>query len=448
MERASSPGPAPELPQSVFAERRRRLLDRLGDGVALIPAGPELLKSRDTEIVFRQSSDLHYLTGYPEPEAVAVVSPHTEGGELTLFVRPRAPEAEAWTGPRLGVDLAAEKFGAVTAYPITELPDRLPELLRDADRIHLPLGEVALLDDLVYDAIRTARRTRPRSGRGPMGIVDLEVLTGELRLIKDEHELGRMRTAAAISAKGHLAAMRRTAPDLGEWEIQAELERVFRERGASFPAFPSIVGSGPNATVLHYVDNNRTARDGELLLIDAGAEWGMYCADITRTFPVSGRFTSEQRDLYEVVLAAEEAAIAAAVPGAPFTAVHDAAVRALVRGLLDLEILPIGDSDAVIESGAYRRFYLHQTSHWLGLDVHDAGPYRRDGDPVVLEPGMVLTVEPGIYIPSDTADVPENFRGIGIRIEDNVVITVTGNEVITRGVPVAPDEIEAVMAVR
>jgi Xaa-Pro aminopeptidase len=298
----------------------------------------------------------------------------------------------------------------------------------------------------MIEALLQARRSRQRSGFGPIGVQDLEAITGEMRLIKDDSELARMRTAARVAAAGHIAAMLRARPGAGEWEIQAALEAGFLSSGAARPAFPSIVAAGSNATVLHYVANRTRVRDGDLVLIDAGAEWGMYCSDITRTFPASGIFTTQQRELYQVVLDAEEAAIAAVHVGAPASAPHDAAVRVLARGLLDLGILPRGNLEDVIAEGSYKRFYLHQTSHWLGLDVHDVGPYRRSPDEHVLfEPGMVLTIEPGLYIPSDAADVPAPFRGVGIRIEDDVIVTASGPEVITRAVPVEPGEIEALM---
>ncbi len=440
-----SPGPASEPDIAMFAERRRRLVERLGDGVAVVPSAPELLKSRDTEIGYRQSSDLYYLAGFPEPEAVAVIAARDGVAHLTLFVRPRAPEREAWTGKRIGVEAAGARFGADAVHPIGELGERLPGLLRTAGSIHYPIGTGDALEALVVGAIRSARSARPRSGVGPTALVDLDATTAGMRVVKDAHELDRMRVAARIGAAGHIAAMRRARPGVGEWELQAALEAEFRALGADGPAFPSIVGAGENATILHYTENRRRLREGDLVLIDAGAEWGMYCSDITRTFPASGRFTAAQRDLYEVVLAAEEAAIDAVRPGAPFTDVHDAAVRTLVRGFLDLGILPAGEPDGLIESGDYKRFYLHQTSHWLGIDVHDAGPYRQAGEPVKLVPGMVLTIEPGVYIPADAEGVPEEFKGVGIRIEDDVVVTEDSREVLTRGVPVEVEAVEGLL---
>lgn len=433
-----------DFPRALLAARREHLLQSIGSGVAVLCAAPELRKSRDTEVRFRQDSDFFYLTGFGEPDAVAVLSPHDPEGRFTLFVRPRDPEREVWNGRRAGIEGALEAFGADAAYPIGELAEHLRELLEPADRIWYELGSRPAMDRLLTELVVGFRRTRPRSGRGPTGIADPGDLLHPMRRVKDPVELERMRVAAEIAAKGHLAAMRVARPGVGEWEMEAALEGVFRRAGARGPAYPSIVGSGPNATVLHYVANERRAREGDLVLIDAGAEWGMYASDITRTFPVSGRFSAPQRALYEVVLAAEEAAVATVRPGVRFAEVHDAAVRTLVDGLLELGLLR-GAADSLIEEGSYKRFFMHQTSHWLGLDVHDVGPYREGDESVVLEPGMVLTVEPGIYVAEDADDVPAEFWGIGIRIEDDLVVTEGGHEVLTRGVPVAQEEVEALV---
>jgi Xaa-Pro aminopeptidase len=441
-----SPGPAPVLPPELFATRREAFYRRLAGAAAVIPAAPELLKSRDTEVLYRPSSDLYYLTGFTEPEAVAVLTPATEERRFTLFLRPRDAEREAWSGARIGLERAAELFGADAVFPISELSARLPELLAGAEAVHYPVGAVESLDRLLLEGIVRSRRGRQRTGTGLATLVDLETVTGPMRLVKDAAEIDRIRVAAGIAAAGHVAAMERARPGVGEWEIQATLEGVFRSLGASGPAFPSIVGAGANATVLHYVENASRVREGDLILVDAGAEWGMYCADITRTFPASGRFTPAQRDLYEVVLAAEEAAIAAAAPGASFSDLHHAALKVLARGMLDLRILPEGSVEEVIESGAYRRFYMHQTSHWLGLDVHDVGAYQESGEPVRLAAGMVLTVEPGIYIPPGSEGVPAELQGVGIRIEDDVLVTGGGREVLTRGVPVAADDVERLVS--
>ena len=429
---------SPEL----FRARRERVLEQVGNGVVLLGSAPELFRSRDTEVPYRQNSDLYYLTGVEEPEAVAVLTPHDPSHRFTLFVRPRDAERERWNGPRLGVEATKDAYGPDAVYPIDGLEEMIVTLLTPADRIVYSVGVHPPLDSRVLELVGKARRSRPRAGLGPTGIVDLDSVVGELRKVKDDAEVERMRTVAAIGAEGHLAAMAATRPGVGEWEVEAALEATFRRHGALGPAFPSIVGSGANATYLHYTTNSRRIEEGELVLVDAGADWGMYCSDITRTFPASGKFSKTQRELYDVVLAAHDAGIAIARNGEPITAIHEAAVRALCEGMVRLGILT-GDAAAdPLESGSYRRFYMHQTSHWLGLDVHDVGLYRFSGAPVTLHPGMVLTVEPGIYIPSDADDVPDRFRGLGIRIEDNIVVTDREAEILTGAVPVQAEEVE------
>jgi Xaa-Pro aminopeptidase len=437
--------PAPPPPRDVLRARRERLIDRIGAGVAVIGAAPELVRSRDAEVPYRPNPDLFYLTGLTEPEAVAVLSPHDPAHRFTLFVRPRDPEREAWSGPRVGVEDAASVFGADAAYPIGELAERLPGLLRPADRIVYSPGSSSEMDGRVIDVLRAARRSRARSGEGPTGTEDLAVHLDPLRRIKGPEEIAAMRVAAEISVAAHLAAMAAARVGAGEWEVQAELDGTMRRLGATGPAFPSIVAAGRNATVLHYSSNDRRIGRDELLLIDAAAEWGMYCSDITRTLPASGAFTPAQRELYEIVEAAEAAGVAAVRPGAPFSGIHDAAVEVLVDGMLRVGLLRGTDRAEAISSGAFRRFYMHQTSHWLGLDVHDVGLYREAGESVPLEAGMVLTVEPGLYIPADADDVPERFRGIGIRLEDSVLVTATGRDVLTAALPIRAAEVQAMV---
>ena len=426
------------------AERREHLLEQLGGAVAIIPSARQLLSSRDTEVRFRQDRDFWYLTGFGEPDAVMVLSPHDPKHRFTLFVRPRDPDREVWNGPRAGVEGARERWGADSAYPIHELDSRLRDLLEPADRVVFSLGRDPALDRRVIELISGFRATRPRSGRGPLELADPDLFLGPMRQVKSGWEVDRIRAAAALSAEGHRAGLAAARPGAGEWEIEAAVEGRFRSRGAAGPAYPSIVGSGPNATVLHHVANDRRVRDGDLVLLDAGAELEHYCGDITRTFPASGSFSPAQRAVYEVVAAAEAAAIAAVRPDVAISAVHDAAVRILAEGMVSLGLLS-GTVDRVIESAEYKRFYMHQTSHWLGLDVHDVGPYRIAGEPVRLRPGTVLTVEPGIYIPADSDGVPAPLRGIGVRIEDDVLVTEDGHEVLTCGIPVAADEIEALV---
>ena len=445
MDREVPHNPAPPAPIGLFRARRERLLARLGDGVALVAAAPELLRSGDTEVRYRPNPDLYYLTGFHEPEAVAVITPHGDH-RFVLFLRARDPEREAWSGRRTGVEAAAERLGADAAHPISELRERLPDLLRPAGRVLSNLGVDRALDRRVMDLLVRARRARQRTGVGPAAWGDLETLTGPMRRVKDAHELERMRAAAAITVRGHLAALERARPGAGEWEVEAALESTFRALGATGPAFPTIVGSGVNGTILHYTRNDRRIEAGDLVLVDAGAEWGMYCSDATRTFPASGRFTPPQREIHDLVLAAERAGIDAARPGAPVSAPHDAAVRVLVDGLLRVGLLS-GSADQALEERTYRKLYMHQTSHWLGLDVHDAGLYREEGEDVRLEAGMVLTVEPGLYLPHEP-EVPERFRGIGVRIEDSVLVTEAGREVLTAGVPVEAGEVEALATER
>jgi Xaa-Pro aminopeptidase len=429
-----------------FRRRRERFLEQLGDGVAVLAAAPELIKSRDTEIPYRQNSDFFYLTGFLEPGAVAVLTPHDPEHRFTLFVRPRDPERETWSGVRAGVEGAREHFGADAAYPVEELDERLKELVEPADALwYSVLGNGGEMDGRMLALLTGFRRTRPRSGKGPWDLRDPAQLLDGMRLIKEPGEIALLREAAELAARGHLAAMRAGRPGVGEWEVQALLDQTFRAHAPdSGTSFPGIVGSAENATILHYTTNARRIGEGELVLVDAGAEVGFYCADITRVFPASGRFTAPQRTVYDVVQRALEAAIDAIRPGAPTTGVHEAARRVLVQGMVDLGLLQ-GEVDALIEEETgYKRFFMHNTSHWLGLDVHDAGGYRgRDGEPLPLRPGMVLTVEPGLYIPV-ADDVPEPLRGIGIRLEDDVLVTDDGNEVLTRGVPVDPDEVERI----
>lgn len=427
-------------------KRRDRYLEQLGAGVAVIPAARIRLRSRDTEYRFRQDPDFYYLTGFDEPDAIAVITPHDEEHRFTLFVRPRDRDRELWDGPRAGVEGARERFGATAAYPVDELETRLQALLEPADRIHYVLGAHRELDAVLIALLDPLRRTRARSGRGPTGILDPGEALGRMRMVKEPDEVERIRVAARIAAAGHRAAIGHARPGVGEWELEAVLEATFRGAGATGASFPSIVAAGENATVLHYVRNDARVGDGDLILIDAGAEWGMYCSDITRTFPASGRFSPEQRAVYELVLEAEQAAIGAVVPGASFSAIHEAALDVLVPGMVALGLLT-GDIEQLRDERIYRRFYMHQTSHWLGLDVHDAGAYVIDDESVTLEPGMVLTIEPGLYIPADAEGAPPGFGGVAVRIEDNLLVTAGGHEILTREVPVDPDELEAIVGI-
>ena len=424
---------------SIYRRRRERLAQGMGAGVAVIPTAPERVRNRDSHFPYRFDSHFYYLTGFAEPGAVLVLS----SGKSILFCRERNEEREIWDGFRYGPERARERFGLDEAHPLGELDEALPKLLENQPALFYPVG-----DDPQWDARAmqwlNAVRAKVRAGvAAPDRVQDVRSLLDDMRLVKDAHEQGVMRRAARIACAAHRRAMQATRPGRAEYEIEAELLHEFRASGAQFPAYSPIVAGGPNACVLHYVANDAPLRDGDLLLIDAGCELDGYASDITRTFPVNGRFGGPQREVYEIVLDAQRAAIAAVKPGASWIAPHDAAVRVLAQGMIDLKLLS-GTLDAVLEKEAYKRFYMHRTGHWLGLDVHDAGEYRRGGDWRPLAPGMALTVEPGLYIRA-AADVPERLRDIGVRIEDDVVVTAQGCEVITSEAPKLVADVEALM---
>lgn len=423
-----------------FARRRRAVLDSLGDGVMVLPAAPVRYRSRDTEYPYRPDSELYYLTGLTEPEAVAVLS-GGDGAPFTLFVRGRDETAELWSGPRLGTEEAADRYGADAAHPLSELEARLPKLLGAGSRIYARLGGGSATERFVVEALRQARARGARAGTGPRAVVDPGEILDDLRVVKDDHEVACIRRACAATVEGHRAAAAAVDAGVGEWVVEAEINAAFRRSGGAGPAFETIVGSGPNACVLHYVTNRGTLEAGDMVLVDAGAEVGMYAGDITRTLPVSGSFSSEQRAVYGVVEAAREAAMAAAVPGGRFEDVHAAAVASLTDGLLELGVLA-GSRDEALEEAAYKPFFPHQTSHWLGLDVHDVGDYAGGGVSRELVPGMVLTVEPGLYFRPGLVG-GEAFEGLGVRIEDDILITEDGAENLTADLPTAPDEVEA-----
>jgi Xaa-Pro aminopeptidase len=423
------------------SSRRQRVLDLLASdsakGALIAAAGPELVVGPDTDLRYVPAADLYWLSGYTEPEAVLVLAPAADT-PFTLFVRERDPERERWTGVRGGVDAAREQFGADAAFPLAKLQEDLPKLVAGADRLFVRLQ--AGRDDVdaaIRRVLAGALRTRPRTGRGPHTITDPGVLLGPLRRVKDACEIALLRQAAAITAAGFTAAHAALADARGEWEVEAALEHAFRSRGAMGPAFPSIVAGGANATVLHYITNDAPLQRGSALLIDAGARYRMYCGDISRTYPVGGRFSPEQAAVYDVVRRAHDAGIAASRPGSTIDDVHDAALHVLVEGMLELKLLQ-GEKDGILEKAEYRRYFPHRTSHWLGLDVHDAGDYvSAPGESVRLEPGMVFTVEPGLYVPADDDQAPAGLRGIGVRIEDDVLITSDAVEVLTADAPFA-----------
>lgn len=424
-----------------FSERRARLIDAMHPGVLVLFSTPTAIRNNDVEHEYRQSSDLFYLTGFDEPETVLVLSSVAEKDKFVLFVRPRDPERETWDGRRAGVEGALEQLGADAAYPIAELAQRLPELLLGASELHYAIGRHREQDAVLLGALEGARRRGRRGAVYPTRLVDTEVVLHEQRLFKRPEELEIMRRAARISGEAHLAAMKSAKPGLNECEIDALLRGIFRRSGCERPAYEPIVGSGPNATILHYRRNDRVMQDGELLLIDAGCELEYYASDVTRTFPVNGRFSAEQRAVYEIVLEAQERAIEKAKAGATLDDVHLASAEVITRGLIDLGLIE-GPLETALAEQRYKTYYMHKCSHWLGMDVHDVGAYYRAGKGRPLAPGMVLTVEPGIYVSEHATGAAERYRGIGVRIEDDVLVTESGNEVLTAHIPRTVDAVE------
>jgi len=430
--------------KEVHAQRRQRVRDRLGDGVLVVGAGHAPVRSRDTHYPFRPGSDFYYLTGLAEPEGVLVLGAF-EGGEM-LFVRPRDAEAEVWDGRRPGPEGARARTGIEKVASVRDLADRLPSLLDGHRLVYAPLVPGDPILAAVLRAIEVLRRQERSGRRAPATVADPYGPLGEERLRKDAAALSALRTAVAITVEAHDRALAAARPGGHEYQIQAALEGAFRAAGAAGPAYGSIVAAGDNATILHYVENDGPLRTGELLLVDAGAEYDGMAADLTRTYPLDGRFRPAQRDLYEVVLRANEAGIAAVRPGATLPEIHDRVVRVLAEGLVDLGLCE-GPVDAVVETKAYRRFYMHRTSHFLGADVHDVGSYRlADGTPRPLEPTFVITVEPGLYVPAGDDSIPAELAGTGIRIEDDVLVTADGHEVLTAAAPKAVSEVEAQVA--
>jgi Xaa-Pro aminopeptidase len=428
-----------------FARRRKELMAMIGkDAIAIVPAAPERTRSRDTLYPYRQDSDFHYLCGFPEPEAVLVLIPGRAQGQFVVFCRERDRERETWDGYRAGPEGACEQYGADDAFPISDMDDILPGLLEGKSKVYSAIGKDKEFDQHLMEWVNSIR-AKARTGAVPPGeFVDLDHLLHENRLFKKPAELKLMRKAAKISAEAHCRAMRASKPGLNEYQLQAEIEHTFAMEGASFPAYTSIVGGGDNACILHYVENNQPLKDGDLVLIDAGCEYQHYAADITRTFPVNGRFSPEQKAIYELVLKAQLAGIEAARAGNHWDAPHQATVEVITAGLVKLGLLK-GSVKKLIAAGAYSEFYMHRAGHWLGMDVHDVGDYKVDGEWRLLEPGMVMTIEPGIYIAPDCKKVAKKWRGIGVRIEDDVAITRKGTEVLTAGAPKTVGEIEALM---
>jgi Xaa-Pro aminopeptidase len=427
-----------------FARRRRQLMRMIGKGgIAILPAAPTRVRNRDVEYAYRQDSDFYYLTGFAEPEGVAVLAPGRPHGEYLLFCRDRDPERETWDGRRAGPEGAVRDYGADDAFPVADIDDILPGVLEHCDRVYYTMGLHAEFDQRLLGWVNQLRAAAKAGVSTPGEFVALDHLLHDMRLFKSRREVATMRTAAKIAAAAHVRAMRACRPGMMEYEIEAEFLHEFRRHDATVSYHP-IVGGGANGCILHYTENRDRLADGDLLLIDAGCEYDYYASDITRTFPVNGRFSPEQRALYEVVLEAQRAAIAAVEPGRHWDEPHEAAVRVLTRGLLRLGLLK-GRLPKLVKDGAYRRFYMHRTGHWLGMDVHDVGDYKVGEEWRVLEPGMVLTVEPGLYIPPGSKGVAKKWWGMGIRIEDDVLVTADGAEVLSADAPKDPDEIERLM---
>ena len=428
---------------AVFAARRDAYLRALGPkAVAVVRSLPERLRNGDAFHAFRQHSDLIYLTGFEEPDATLVLRPGAETERVVMFVRPKDPELETWDGKRAGIEGAKDVFGADAAYPANELRTRIGELIANFDELHYTLGLDEDMDHLVGQTLVRLRKTEKKGKAAPRAVVDPRHTLHELRLHKRDEELAALRKAAAISVEAHLAAMKLGRPGAFEHELEAVINYTFRKHGGAGPGYTTIVGAGENATILHYIANRCAIAAGDLVLVDAGCEYDHYTADITRTWPASGRFTPAQREVYELVLATQKSAIAMAKPGTTLDEIHDHCVKQLTEGMIALGLLT-GTADERIADETYKKFYMHGTSHWLGLDVHDVGAYTRDGKARPLAAGMVITIEPGLYIAADAPDVPDRFRGIGVRIEDDVAITETGHEVLTAACPKEIAELEA-----
>jgi Xaa-Pro aminopeptidase len=432
--------------QKEFARRRRQLMRMIGKGgIAILPSAPPKLRNRDVEHFYRQDSDFYYLTGFAEPESVAVLVPGRPTGEFILFCRDRDPQREIWEGRRAGTADAVAEYGADDAFPISDIDDILPGIIENCERVFYSIGQQPDFDQQLIGWVSKLRSRGGSNGHAPDEFISLDHLLHDQRLYKSRAEISAMRKSAKIAVQAHKRAMGVCRPGMYEFELEAELHHEFRRNGTRESYLP-IVGSGPNGCVLHYIDNVRQMQDGELVLLDAGCEYDYYASDITRTFPVNGRFSEEQRTVYEIVLEAHDAAVECIAPGRHWNEAHDAAVKAITRGLRRIGLLN-GRLPALIRDGACRPFFMHRTGHWLGMDVHDVGDYKVSEQWRMLEAGMVMTVEPGIYIAENSRGVPKRWRGIGIRIEDDVLVTKDGCEVLTRDLPRGPDEVEAMVGI-
>lgn len=424
-----------------LAEFMRRMDPK---SVAIIPSAREATRSNDTQYRFRQDSDFLYLTGFEEPEAIAIIAPSREH-KLTMFVRPRDPEREIWDGRRAGVEGAKSEYGADESFPIVEFDEKLHDILDGADKLYYRLGVNPDLDNTIIRQITRMRALNRKPIHPPQTIIDPATIVHEMRVLKNDEEIALMQTAADIAAEAHCEAMKAARAGMKEYEVEALIELIFKRRGAAAPAYTSIIGAGANATVLHYINNDGELKDGDLLLIDAGAEYKGYASDITRTFPINGRFTKAQREIYELVLKAQMACVEMVRPGTTHDQLKAHSIEVLTEGMVELGLLK-GDPKELIKEKKYEKFYMHGLGHMLGIDVHDVGRYYFEKESRALEPGVVMTVEPGIYIAPDSKDVAAEYLGIGVRIEDDVLCTANGPRVLTNKVPKQPDEIEAMMA--
>lgn len=433
------------MDKTEFKKRRQQLINLMGAGsMAILPAAPVRIRNREVHYPYRQDSNFYYLTGFPEPEALAVIVPHREQGQYILFCREKDPEKETWHGRRVGLEGACEHYGADDAFPITDVDDIVPGLMESCRRLYYPMGYYQEFDEKIMEWMNQLRG-RARAGVvAPKEMVTLDHVLHEMRLCKSAAEIEVIRTAAAVTIRAHQRAMQFCRPGLFEYQLEAEISHEFLQSGCRSPAYPAIVGGGKNACILHYTDNSEVLNEGDLVLIDAGAEWDYYAADITRTFPVNGHFTKPQQLIYELVLKAQRAAIDKIYPGRHWNEPYEAAVEVVTKGLIELGLL-VGKLDVLIEEEAYKRFYMHRIGHWLGMDVHDPGEYKVDEVWRTLKPGMVMTVEPGIYIPA-AEDIAKDWWNIGVRIEDNVLVTEGGHEILTAALPKTVAEIEALMA--
>jgi Xaa-Pro aminopeptidase len=428
-----------------YAKRRKQLMQKIGSkGIVILTSSPQLRRNGDADHAYRQHSDLYYLTGFEEPEAVAIIAPKRKEGEFILFNRVRDRDKEIWDGVRAGQAGAKKEFGANESYPISDLEKMLPSLLEGREHIHYAIGMDKTFDKIVLGAMNKMRGKIRNGMLAPVAFVDINDTVHEMRLIKSTAEINLMRKAAQISAQAHVRAMQYCRPGVNEYQLEAEIMHEFQRNGARYPAYTCIVGSGANTCILHYINNDQVIKNGDLVLIDAGAEYKNYAADITRTFPANGRFTPEQRAIYEIVLRSQLAGIKMVKAGAVWPTIQDAILKVITEGLVKVGILKGRVSDLIAKQ-AYLPFYMHKSGHWLGLDVHDAGRYKVNGKWRKLKPGMVLTVEPGIYISADNRNVNKRWHNIGVRIEDDVLVTARGNEILSRGVPKEITEIEALM---